>query len=143
MLEQSFGFTRQDAIGIAETTKSLNLVTERMEQIEDFANQTGQDVQTSAEYKALELQKKSLEELQKYGKNLSGFERTFVKFAGGTFEDMKKSIEDGGKLTQQGIVSTLGDNLSSDFDRLLTFLGTYWWCFTTNTILRNYLNLYR
>ena len=77
----------------------------------------------SAEYKALELQKKSLEELQKYGKNLSGFERTFVKFAGGTFEDMKKSIEEGGKLTQQGIVSTLGDNLSSDFDRLLTFLG--------------------
>ena len=123
MLEQSFGFTREAAIGIAETTKSLNLVTERMEQIEDFANQTGQDVQTSAEYKALELQKKSLEELQKYGKNLSGFERTFVKFAGGTFEDMKKSIEDGGKLTQQGIVSTLGDNLSSDFDRLLTFLG--------------------
>ena len=57
-----------------------------MEQIEDFANQTGQDVQTSAEYKALELQKKSLEELQKYGRNLSGFERTFVKFAGGTFE---------------------------------------------------------
>ena len=123
MLEQSFGFTREAAIGIAETTKSLNLVTERMEQIEDFANQTGQDVQNSAEYKALELQKKSLEELQKYGKNLSGFEKTFVKFAGGTFEDMKKSIEDGGRLTQQGIVSTLGDNLSSDFDRLLAFLG--------------------
>ena len=52
---------------------------------------------------------------------------------------MKKSIEEGGKLTQQGIVSTLGDNLSSDFDRLLAFLGSYWWCFTTNTILRNYL----
>ena len=123
MLEQSFGFTREAAIGIAETSKSLNLVTERMQQIEDFANQTGQDVQSSAEYQALELQKKSLEELQKYGKNLSGFERTFVKFAGGTFEEMKKSIEDGGKLTQQGILSTLGDNLSSDFDKLLTFLG--------------------
>ena len=123
MLEQSFGFTREAAIGIAETTKSLNLVTERMEQIEDFANQTGQDVQNSAEYKALELQKKSLEELQKYGKNLSGFEKTFVKFAGGTFEEMKEAIKEGGKLTQQGIFSTLGDNLSSDFDRLLTFLG--------------------
>lgn len=123
MLEQSFGFTREAAIGIAETTKSLNLVTERMEQIEDFANQTGQNVQNSAEYKALELQKKSLEELQKYGKNLNGFERTFVKFAGGTFEEMKKSIEDNGRLTQEGIFSTLGDNLSSDFDRLLTFLG--------------------
>ena len=123
MLEQSFGFTREAAIGIAETTKSLNLVTERMEQIEDFANQTGQDVQNSAEYKALELQKKRLEELQKYGKNLSGFEKTFVKFAGGTFEEMKEAIKEGGKLTQQGIFSTLGDNLSSDFDRLLTFLG--------------------
>ena len=94
------------------------------------------------EYKPPELQKKSLEELQKYGKNLSGFERTFVKFAGGTFEDMKKSIEDGGKLTQQGIVSTLGDNLSSDFDRLLTFLDPIGGLLTTNTILRNCLNLY-
>ena len=56
---------------------------------------------------------------------------------------MKKSIEDGGKLTQQGIVSTLGDNLSSDFDKILTFLGPLLVVLTTNTILRNYLNLYR
>ena len=123
MLEQSFGFTKQAAMSIAKTTDALELTKKRMDEIESIASQTGQDVESSAEYQRLKLEKKNLEEFQKFGKNLSGFERTFVKFAGGTFEEMKKSIEDGGKLTQQGILSTLGDNLSSDFDKLLTFLG--------------------
>lgn len=123
MLEQSFGFTREAAIGIAETTKSLNLVTEKMEEIEEFANQTGQDVQNSAEYKQLEAQKKSLEELQKFGRNLSGFEKTFVKFAGGTFEEMKKSLQEGGNLTQQGIFKEGFNDLKGDFDKLLSLFG--------------------
>ena len=123
MLEQSFGFTKQAAMSIAKTTDALELTKKRMEEMESIASQTGQDVTSSAEYKRLELEKKNLEEFQKFGKNLSGFERTFVKFAGGTFEEMKESIKEGGKLTQQGIFSTLGDNLSSDFDRLLAFLG--------------------
>ena len=123
MLEQSFGFTKQAAMSIAKTTDALELTKKRMDEIESIASQTGQDVESSAEYQRLKLEKKNLEEFQKFGKNLSGFERTFVKFAGGTFEEMKESIKEGGKLTQQGIFSTLGDNLSSDFDRLLTFLG--------------------
>lgn len=123
MLEQSFGFTKQAAMSIAKTTDALELTKKRMDEMSSIAEQTGQDVESSAEYQRLKLEKKNLEEFQKFGKNLSGFERTFVKFAGGTFEEMKESIKEGGKLTQQGIFSTLGDNLSSDFDRLLTFLG--------------------
>lgn len=123
MLEQSFGFTKQAAMSIAKTTDALELTKKRMEEMSSIAEQTGQDVESSAEYQRLKLEKKNLEEFQKFGKNLSGFERTFVKFAGGTFEEMKESIKEGGKLTQQGIFSTLGQNLSSDFDRLLTFLG--------------------
>ena len=88
-----------------------------------IAEQTGQDVTTSAEYKRLELEKKNLEEIQKFGRNLSGFEKTFVKFAGGTFEEMKKSIEENGRLTQKGIFTELGSNLKGDFDKVLTFLG--------------------
>ena len=123
MLEQSFGFTKQAAMSIAKTTDALELTKKRMEEIESVATATGQDVTASAEYKRLELEKKNLEEFQKFGRNLSGFEKTFVKFAGGTFEEMKKSIEENGRLTQQGIFSELGSNLKSDFDRVLTFLG--------------------
>ena len=46
--------------------------------MESIASQTGQDVNTSAEYKRLELEKKNLEELQKFGRNLSGFEKTLL-----------------------------------------------------------------
>ena len=47
---------------------------------------------------------------------------------------MKKSIEEGGKFTGVEIVKSFGNDLKSDFDRLLTFFGLYWWSFTTNTI---------
>ena len=55
MLEQSFGFTRK----IVDCRDNLIIKSgkERMEQIEDFANQTGQDVQTSAEYKSTRTSK--------------------------------------------------------------------------------------
>ena len=123
MLEQSFGFTKQAAMSIAKTTDALEMTKKRMEEMSSIAEQTGQDVTTSAEYKRLELEKKNLEEIQKFGRNLSGFEKTFVKFAGGTFEDMKKSIEENGRLTQKGIFTELGSNLKGDFDKVLTFLG--------------------
>ncbi len=123
MLEQSFGFTKEAALSIAKTTDALELTKKRMEEMESIAEQTGQDVQTSAEYKRLELEKKNLEEMQKFGRNLSGFEKTFVKFAGGTFEEMKKSIEEGGALTQKGIFTDLGSDLKGDFDKVLAFLG--------------------
>ena len=123
MLEQSFGFTKQAAMSIAKTTDALEMTKKRMEEMSSIAEQTGQDVTTSAEYKRLELEKKNLEEIQKFGRNLSGFEKTFVKFAGGTFEEMKKSIEENGRLTQKGIFTELGSNLKGDFDKVLTFLG--------------------
>ena len=94
-----------------------------MEEMESIASQTGQDVTTSAEYKRLELEKKNLEELQKFGRNLSGFEKTFVKFAGGTFEELKKKVEDGGELSVRGIKDAFKDNIGQDFDRVLAFLG--------------------
>lgn len=123
MLEQSFGFTKQAAMSIAKTTDALELTKKRMEEISSIAEQTGQDVTTSAEYKRLELEKKNLEELQKFGRNLSGFEKTFVKFAGGTFEELKKKVEDGGELSVRGIKDAFKDNIGQDFDRVLAFLG--------------------
>ena len=123
MLEQSFGFTKQAAMSIAKTTDALELTKKRMDEISSIAEQTGQDVTTSAEYKRLELEKKNLEELQKFGRNLSGFEKTFVKFAGGTFEELKKKVEDGGELSVRGIKDAFKDNIGQDFDRVLAFLG--------------------
>jgi len=123
MLEQSFGFTKEAALSIAKTTDALELTKKRMEEIESIAEQTGQDVQNSAEFKRLEIEKKSLEEQQKFGRNLSSFERGFVKFAGGTFEEMKKSLQEGGNLTQLGIAKEGFNDLKGDFDKVLAFLG--------------------
>ena len=123
MLEQSFGFTKEAALSIAKTTDALELTKKRMEEMESIAEQTGQDIQNSADYKRLEIEKKSLEEQQKFGRNLSSFERGFVKFAGGTFEEMKKAIQEGGNLTQRGIFSEGFNDLKGDFDKVLAFLG--------------------
>ena len=123
MLEQSFGFTKEAALSIAKTTDALELTKKRMEEMESIAEQTGQDVQNSAEFKRLEIEKKSLEEQQKFGRNLSSFERGFVKFAGGTFEEMKKSLQEGGNLTQRGIIGEGLSDLKGDFDKVLAFLG--------------------
>ena len=123
MLEQSFGFTKEAALSIAKTTDALELTKKRMEEMESIAEQTGQDVQNSVEYKRLEIEKKSLEEQQKFGRNLSSFERGFVKFAGGTFEEMKKSLQEGGNLTQRGIIGEGLSDLKGDFDKVLAFLG--------------------
>ncbi len=123
MLEQSFGFTKEAALSIAKTTDALELTKKRMEEMESVAEQTGQDVQNSVEYKRLEIEKKSLEEQQKFGRNLSSFERGFVKFAGGTFEEMKKSLQEGGNLTQRGIIGEGLSDLKGDFDKVLAFLG--------------------
>ena len=83
------------------------------------------------------MTEKTTRRITKYGRVLGNFERGFVKFAGGTFEDMKKSIEEGGTLTFGGIAKTLGNDLRGDFDKLLHSL-TYWWYLTTNTFLRYY-----
>ena len=123
MLEQSFGLTKEAALSIAKTTDALELTKKRMEEMESIAEQTGQDVQNSAEFKRLEIEKKSLEEQQKFGRNLSSFERGFVKFAGGTFEEMKKSLQEGGNLTQRGIIGEGLSDLKGDFDKVLAFLG--------------------
>ena len=123
MLEQNFGFSKQAAKSIAMTTDALAATNAKIEAMESAAKETGQDLGDNIEFERLTLEKKQLEEQQKFGRNLTGFERATVKIFGGKFDDLKKSVEEGGKLTQGEIFKSVGQDLSSDLDKVLTFLG--------------------
>ena len=122
VLEQT-GYSKQSAMILAKSSEQLDMVKDRLSSLNDTLESTGQDVSTNPEIMRLEAEKKSIEEFQKFGRNLDGFERTFVKFAGGTFEEMKKSVQEGGNLTAAGIGQSLGQNLRGDFDKVLSFFG--------------------
>ena len=111
-----------DKSGISNLTANIETLDESISEVKSTLTKNGQSLD-NAGLKQLEQQKKDLEEIREYGKTLSGFERTFVKFAGGTFEEMKKSIEEGGRLTGEGIAKGFGNDLKGDFDKLLGFFG--------------------
>jgi hypothetical protein len=108
--------------GIGHITENIEVLDKSISNVKDTLEKNGQSLD-NALLRQLEEEKSALEEIRTYGKALSGFEQTFVKFAGGTFEDMKKSIESGGKLTGQEIAKSFGNDLKGDFDKLLTFFG--------------------
>ena len=108
--------------GISNLTANIDVLDESISEVKSTLEKNGQSLE-NAGLKQLEQQKKDLEEIREYGKTLSGFEKTFVKFAGGTFEDMKKSIEEGGDRTAVGIAKGFGNDLKGDFDKLLGFFG--------------------
>ena len=111
-----------DESGIGKLTANIDTLDESISEVKSTLEKNGQSLE-NAGLQQLEQQKKDLEEIREYGKTLSGFEKTFVKFAGGTFEDMKKSIEEGGDRTAAGIAKGFGNDLKGDFDKVLSFFG--------------------
>ena len=81
VLEQT-GYSKESAMILAKSSEQLDMVKDRLSTLNDTLESTGQDVSTNPEIMKLEAEKKSIEEFQKFGRNLDGFERTFVKFAG-------------------------------------------------------------
>jgi len=122
VLEQT-GYSKESAMILAKSSEQLDMVKDRLSTLKDTLEETNQDVSTNPEIMALEKQKESIEEFQKFGKNLNGFEKNVVKVFGGGFEDLKKSIQEGGNLTVAGIGTSFKDNLKGDFDRVLSFFG--------------------
>ena len=108
--------------GIGFLTQNIEMLDDSIGEVKSTLERNGQSLD-DAGLKQLEQQKKDLEEIREYGKVLTGFEKTFVRFAGGSFEEMKKAIENGGRLTAAGIGQSLGQNLRGDFDKILSFFG--------------------
>ena len=117
VLEQT-GYSKESAMILAKSSEQLDIVKDRLATLRDTLEETNQDVSTNPEIMRLEAEKESIEEFQKFGKNLSGFEKNVVKVFGGGFEDLKKSIQDGGDLTVAGIGNSFKENLKGDFDSL-------------------------
>ncbi len=122
VLEQT-GYSKESAMILAKSSEQLDIVKDRLATLRDTLEETNQDVSTNPQIMALEKEKESIEEFQKFGKNLSEFERNVVKVFGGGFEDLKKSVQEGGDLTVAGIGNSFKENLKGDFDRVLSFFG--------------------
>ena len=108
--------------GIANLTKNIDILESDISDMKSTLEKNGQDTNISA-IKELEEQKRQLEEIRQYGKTLSGFERNVIKVFGGGFEELKRSVQEGGNLTVAGIATSFKDNLRGDFDRVLSFFG--------------------
>ena len=122
VLEQT-GYSKESAMILAKSSEQLDIVKDRLATLRDTLEETNQDVSTNPQIMALEKEKESIEEFQKFGKNLSEFERNVVKVFGGGFEDLKRSVQEGGDLTVAGIGNSFKENLKGDFDRVLSFFG--------------------
>ena len=122
VLEQ-VGIGKEQAKQLVGLKEQLELNEERLSKVKEVLEETGQDVSNNQEVKRLELEKRNLEEMMKFGKTLGTFERGFVKFAGGKFEDLIKEVQEGGKLTVAGIGTSLKEGLASDVDKIMSFFG--------------------
>tara|TARA_B100001113_G_scaffold152187_1_gene124664 strand:- start:1114 stop:3060 length:1947 start_codon:yes stop_codon:yes gene_type:complete len=126
ILEQ-VGIGKQQARQLAGLKGQLELNEERLSKVKEVLEDTGQNIADNPEVQRLELEKRNLEEMMKFGKTLTGFERGFTKFADATFGDFVNKqfakIEEGGSLTLEGQLQSLGSSISSDFDKVLGFFG--------------------
>tara|TARA_B100000212_G_scaffold94507_1_gene69488 strand:- start:332 stop:2263 length:1932 start_codon:yes stop_codon:yes gene_type:complete len=122
VLEQ-VGIGKEQSKQLVSLKEQLELNEERLSKVKEVLEETGQNVASNQEVKRLETEKEQLEELMKFGRTLGTFEKGFVKFAGGKFEDLVKSVEKGGELTAVGIGKSLQEGLSSDVDKILSFFG--------------------
>ena len=91
------------------------------------------DVDSDSQIQAIDAQIKSLKGIEDTNKNLTRFQESFKWFSEEKFDDLTKSVEKGGALTGRGIATTLGEDLKSDFDKVLGFLGLRSWITSTNT----------
>ena len=91
------------------------------------------DVDSDSQIQAIDAQIKSLKGIEDTNKNLTRFQESFKWFSEEKFDDLTKSVEKGGALTGRGIATTLGEDLKSDFDKVLGFLGACSWITSTNT----------
>ena len=122
VLEQA-GVGKEQTKQLVGLKEQLELNEERLSKVKEVLEETGQDSRNNYEVKRLELEKRSLEEMMKFGRQLGDFERGFVKFAGGRFEELIKKVEEGGELTVAGIGTSLKEGLASDVDKILSFFG--------------------
>ena len=120
---QILGYDEASAESMARTGATLTALKEEREQLKDILENNGLNVPQDARIQALDSEIKSFEEIQKFGKTLTSFERGFHMFAGETFEELIKATQEGGKLTAKGITQGLGADLKGDFDKVLGFLG--------------------
>ena len=126
LLESSLGFDKSSAMQLAKTTEKLEMVKQRLTDIEELGKETGQenDAVFQQEREILKTQIQQLEESQKFGRTLSNFERGTSDFFGGNmFKKLGDSIKENGSLTSKEIGNSFRQDLSNDFDKLMSFFG--------------------
>ena len=117
-LEQ-LGF--DDASARISARNQVEILNKEKERLEELQKEFG--IGDDTEIQALQSDIESLEEIKKFGRTLTGFEKKFQFFAGETMDELIASTKNGGALTAEGITKGLGADLKNDFDKVLGFLG--------------------
>ena len=121
-LEQ-LGVGRADAAQRVAANTELEKLQQEKERLEGVKKEFGMNAVDETELKALESDIQSLEEVKKFGRTLSKFERGFQTFASGTIEELIQATKDGGALTAKGMADSFGNDLKNDFDKVLSLFG--------------------
>jgi len=117
------GFNKADAEAMARNTARINQLKQDRQILEEMLQNNNLDVDSDSQIQAIDAQIKSLKGIEDTNKNLTRFQESFKWFSEEKFDDLTKSVEKGGALTGRGIATTLGEDLKSDFDKVLGFLG--------------------
>ena len=120
---QQLGFSQTDAAARVGANTELQELQQQKERLENLQKEFGVNAVDQTELNALNADIQSLEEIKKFGRTLTTFEKGFQTFAGGKFEDLINSTKNQGALTAQGIAKSFGDDLKGDFDKALSLFG--------------------
>lgn len=118
-----FGLGDSDAAQRVAARDELELLNKEKERLEGVQKEFGLSGTDETELKALEADIQSLQEVMKFGRTLTKFEKNFQTFAGGTMDELIASTKNSGALTAEGVAKGFGNDLKGDFDKVLSFLG--------------------
>ena len=116
------GFNKDRCRRLRNTAR-INQLKQDRQILEEMLQNNNLDVDSDSQIQAIDAQIKSLKGIEDTNKNLTRFQESFKWFSEEKFDDLTKSVEKGGALTGRGIATTLGEDLKSDFDKVLGFLG--------------------
>ena len=120
---QQLGFSQTDAAARVGANTELQELQQQKERLDNLQKEFGVNAVDQTELNALNADIQSLEEVKKFGRTLTTFERGFQTFAGGTMEELINATKNQGALTAQGMAKSFGNDLKGDFDKALSLFG--------------------
>lgn len=123
---QLLGFSQSEAKSLAQTGAAIKQLEQDRQQIAEILEKNSLDVDNDKQIQALDAQinaLKGVEVMEEVAEELSGFQKRFKFFSEEKFDELRKDVQEGGRLTTRGIAKGFQEDLRGDFDKLLSFFG--------------------